>query len=146
MRGDYIVARRLIHLAQQQNRAADRAEVARRITRAAVAGKPLDALADQLTSELNGGQHTMQEPDKAASPESWTQLENWILKTSLARIAAVRPGLATTIGTALKGDDSDLQRLAGLIPPDDGMLAANVIAGVMNEASKRYAGPGMLPA
>jgi hypothetical protein len=39
MRGDYIVARRLIHLAQQQDRAADRAEVARRITRARSEGR-----------------------------------------------------------------------------------------------------------
>jgi hypothetical protein len=51
MRGDYIIARRLIHLARQQNRAADRAEVARRVTRARSEGRLLDELAAQLDRE-----------------------------------------------------------------------------------------------
>jgi hypothetical protein len=52
MRGDYIVARRLIHLAQQQGRAADRADVARRVTRVWSDGRSLDELAAQLDREL----------------------------------------------------------------------------------------------
>jgi hypothetical protein len=86
------------------------------------------------------------ELNTAPQPESWTQLEQWVSVTTIARIFEIDPHAGKILAGVIDGEPEILEAIAGAIGSWKEDYAVEALAGVVEEAVRKFAGLRVLPA